>query len=43
MILTDGENFGKTIDLADGVGIGRYTEISEEEYQAKTKEDEMNE
>ncbi len=41
--LTDGVNYAKTIDLAEGVGIGRYTEITEEEYQARMKEDEADE
>ena len=26
--LTDGVNYAKTVDLAEGVGIGRYTGIS---------------
>ena len=36
--LTDGENFGKTIDLGEGVKVDNYTEITEEEYQEKMKE-----
>jgi hypothetical protein len=41
--LTDGFIYAKTIDLADGVGIGRYKEITEEEYQARMKEAESDE
>lgn len=44
MWLTDGENFGKTIDLGEGVGVDNYTEITEEEYQKKmAEESESNE
>ena len=43
MWLTDGENYGKTIDLGEGVSVDNYTEITEAEYQAKMKEAEMDE
>lgn len=36
--LTDGEHYGKTMSLAVGVSIDNYYEISDEEYQEKTKE-----
>lgn len=36
--LTDGENYGKTMSLADGVDVGNFYEISDEEYQEKMKE-----
>ncbi len=40
MWLTDGENFGKTIDLGEGVSVDNYREITEEEYQERiAKED----
>ena len=38
MILTDGENYGKTIDLGEGVSVDKYTEITEAEYEEKIKE-----
>ncbi len=41
--LTDGENYGKTIDLGEGVSVDNYTEITEEEYQEKMKEAEIDE
>ncbi len=41
--LTDGENYGKTIDLGEGVSVDNYTEITEEEYQEKLKEAEADE
>ena len=31
-ILTDGENFGTTISLAEGESADKYTEITREEY-----------
>lgn len=31
--LTDGENYGKTISLAEGVSVDNYYEISNEEYE----------
>lgn len=37
MWLTDGNNYGKTISLADGVSIENYHEITEEEYNELTK------
>ena len=33
MILTDGENFGTTISLAEGQTAENYIEITKEEYQ----------
>ena len=41
--LTDGENYGKTISLAEGVSVDSYYEISNEEYeeQMKKMEEEM--
>ena len=41
--LTDGENYGKTISLAEGVSVDDYYEISNEEYeeQMKKMEEEM--
>lgn len=33
MWLTDGENYGKTISLADGVTVDDYYEITNEEYE----------
>jgi hypothetical protein len=33
MWLTDGENYGKTISLADNVAIDSYHEITDEEYE----------
>lgn len=32
--LTDGENYGKTISLAEGVSVDDYYEITEAEYTA---------
>ena len=31
--LTDGENYGKTISLADGVSVDDYHEITDAEYE----------
>ena len=31
--LTDGENYGKTISLAEGVSVNNYYEITNEEYE----------
>lgn len=31
--LTDGENYGKTMSLAEGVTIDKYFEITNEEYE----------
>lgn len=39
MVLTDGEHYGRTVFLADGVSPERYHEITEEEY-AKILEEE---
>lgn len=39
--LTDGEIYGKTMVLADGVNIENYHEITDEEYQEKIKGDEV--
>ena len=36
--LTDGENYGKTMSLADGITVDNYYEISDEEYQKYMKE-----
>ena len=36
--LTDGENYGKTMSLADGVSVDDYYEITDEEYEEKMKE-----
>ena len=36
--LTDGENYGKTISLAENASINNYYEISDEEYEEKMKE-----
>lgn len=33
MWLTDGENYGKTISLAEGVSVEAYHEITAEEYE----------
>ena len=38
--LTDGENYGKTISLADGVSVDAYYEISDEQYQKLVSENE---
>lgn len=32
MYLTDGENYGKVISLADDMTVDKYYEITEEEY-----------
>ena len=32
--LTDGENYGKTMSLADGVTVDSFYEITNEEYEA---------
>ncbi len=37
MWLTDGENYGKTISLAEGVSVDDYYEITNEEYEAITE------
>ena len=34
MWLTDGEHYGKTMSLADGVGVDNFYEITNEEYEA---------
>lgn len=39
--LTDGENYGKTISLAEGVTVDEYYEITDEEYQERMKENEI--
>lgn len=39
MWLTDGETYAKTVDLAEGASIDRYTEITEAEYEARMKEE----
>ncbi len=39
-ILTDGENYGKTISLAAGVSVDKYHEITEEEYNEILKKQE---
>ena len=41
MWLTDGENYGKTISLADDAAIDTYYEISEAEYQEILNKNEM--
>lgn len=38
MWLTDGENYGKTISLAEGVPVDKYHEITEEEYNKRMAE-----
>lgn len=43
MWLTDGENYGKTIDLGEGVSVDNYTEITEAEYEERMKEEMLNE
>ena len=35
MWLTDGENYGKTISLSEGVSIDNYYEITNEQYEIK--------
>ena len=42
MWLTDGENYGKTISLAEGVSVDKYYEITDAEYE-KILEKEMEE
>ena len=42
MWLTDGENYGKTISLAEGVSVDKYYEITDAEYE-KIMEKEMEE
>ena len=41
--LTDGENYGKTISLAEGVSVDNYYEITDEEYEIIMKEKESEE
>lgn len=36
--LTDGEIYGKTISLAEGVSVDDYYEITNEEYESITEE-----
>ncbi len=43
MWLTDGITYAKTVDLAEGATIDRYTEITDEEYEEKMKEAEADE
>lgn len=43
MWLTDGITYAKTVDLAEGATIDRYTEITDEEYEEKIKEAEIDE
>lgn len=38
MWLTDGETFGKTIDLGESMSVDSYTEITEEEYEKRLTE-----
>ena len=38
MWLTDGENYGKTISLADEASINDFYEITDEEYQKRRNE-----
>ncbi len=38
--LTDGEIFGKTISLADGVNMEKFYEITDEEYEKIQREKE---
>lgn len=38
MVITDGENYGKTISLADDANLDSYYEITEEEYNKKMSE-----
>lgn len=42
MILTDGENYGTTIQLAEGRSPDEFTEITNEEYEKILKDDEKN-
>lgn len=39
MVLTDGESYGITFDLAEGISPYAYTEIPKAEYEAKLKEE----
>jgi hypothetical protein len=41
--LTDGVTYAKTVDLAEGVGIERYTEITNAEYEEIQKGEESDE
>ena len=43
MVLTDGEIYGRTIYLAEGKSEEDFYEISEEQYQEKMKEAEIDE
>ena len=43
MWLTDGENYAKTVDLAEGANIDKYTEITEAEYEEMQKGEESDE
>ncbi|MBQ8837281.1 MAG: hypothetical protein IJ002_07235 [Clostridia bacterium] len=40
MVLTDGENYGRVIYLAEDADAGAYREISEEEYKTLMAESE---
>lgn len=42
-VLTDGEIYGRTIYLAEGKSEADFYEISEEQYQEKIKEAEIDE
>ena len=42
-VLTDGEIYGRTIYLAEGKSEDDFYEISEEQYQEKMKEAEIDE
>ena len=42
MWLTDGENYGKTMSLADGVTVDCYYEITNEEYEIIMAEQEIS-
>ena len=37
-LLTDGENYGKAVFLADGVSADKYAEITDAEYQKLMKD-----
>lgn len=41
--LTDGENYGKTMSLAEGVTVDNYYEITNEEYEVIMAENEVTE
>lgn len=43
MWLTDGVTYAKTVDLAEGATIDRYTEITDEEYEEIQKGEETHE